>query len=149
MAQGRVVWGLGGPWARDQEGLEVVAWVAVTGCLRGASVTLGEVSSLAVVGAHWPVVAVCAEGCWLSKCMVQGGHLVWPGGVPGPGWSCCATGSPGPRPQKGFGAVAKVAVLAGLLGVPLQFFARGPRVRQWGRTGREEMRDGRVSWGRR
>ena len=28
--------------------------------------------------------------------------------------------------------VAKVAVLAGLLRVPLQFLARGPRVRQWG-----------------
>ena len=32
-------------------------------------------------GAHWPVVAVCAEGCWhVSKCMAQDGHLVWPGG---------------------------------------------------------------------
>ena len=35
-----------GPWARAQE----VAWVAVAGCRRGASVALGEVSSLAAVG---------------------------------------------------------------------------------------------------
>ena len=39
-----------GPWARAQEGLEVVAWMAVAGCWRGASVALGEVSSLAAVG---------------------------------------------------------------------------------------------------
>ena len=58
-----------------------MAWMAVAGCWRGASVALGEVSSLAAVGAHWPVVAGCAEGCWhVSKCMAQGGHLVWPGG---------------------------------------------------------------------
>ena len=78
----------------------------------GASVALGEVSL--------SVVAVCAERCWhVSKRMAQGGHLVWAGG-------------PRPRPQKGFGVVAKVAVLAGLLCVPLQFLARGPSARQWG-----------------
>ena len=51
MAQdGRVVWAWEGPWARAQEGLEEVAWMAVAGCWRGASVALGEVSSLAAVG---------------------------------------------------------------------------------------------------
>ena len=58
MAQGRVVWGLGGPWDRAQEGLQVVA---VTGCLRG----------------RW---LQCVRKAVGYKCMAQGGLLVWPGG---------------------------------------------------------------------
>ena len=107
----------------------------------GGTLGTGSGGRLRRWGAHWPVVAV--RNVWPRV-------VTWYGrGVPGPGWSCCVGpgGALEARPQKGFGTVAKLAVLAGLLRVLLQFLARGPRVRQWGPTNRGEMRDGRVSWG--
>ena len=90
-----------GPWARAQEGLSlVVAWMAVAGCWRGASVALGVVSSLAAVG---------PTGRWLQGAVGMQANV-----EPRYGREPLSHGLR--RALK----VAKVAVLAGLLRVPLQ-----------------------------
>ena len=82
------------------------------------------------------------------KAIVWPRVVTWYGrGVSGPGWSCCV-GALGHGLRRAL-TVAKVAVLAGLLRVPLQFLARGPRVRQWGThwPGSDARRKGKLGRG--